>query len=628
MSTIKQLEVIVKPQDAALALGGQSPAQYGGHKGTARDTEGRPVLPATALRGALRLELERLLRGMNPQGTACNSNDKDGRPDAAAQEEPCPCPVCRLFGESGTFTGTLRLEDALLDPEAPDNALEAVLRPQVAVDRRTRAAADQHLLMLEATPVFPAAAAPTFRARGYLIPRGPEDDKEKLEGDLRNLQAACRALRAIGSGKARGLGWVECCVEEVATPKTPSEATHLTPGTLEVTFEALAPLHFGQGPPMGFFHPSQNHAGGSTVRGALAFALIERHPKVTESDGFQALFGPESATTFGSARGEYDQPLRVRRKCRPGEHVFDDLVPEVLRRHAIQHGLGLAVQPGRACPHEGCAADKTVPWSYTRAKPGFLRRVRSRVALNRRTATAMDAKLYSMEVVEPHLQWGQTKTPLYLRAEIRKVPAEALPLLASLQGQEIWLGGKRSKGLGRCRVTWKAAPPELPEEAQAPIEELDRALREGWRAIASVAEGNLKPLLGEDEWPLALLLTEPWEPEGEGAEAALTAGPLALDGSEKVVPVTAFVGLEELGRFGAVEARRYEPPKELLCGEEPPRQVVSPGSLYLYRVKREVLAAQLKGWLERGAEGAGRNREMGWGRFTIHGMKTRGDGES
>jgi hypothetical protein len=43
--------------------------------------------------------------------------------------------------------------------------------------------------------------------------------------------------------------------------------------------------------------------------------------------------------------------------------------------------------------------------------------------------------------------------PLRLFAEVRGVEPAVAALLAALDGHDVWLGGKRSKGMGRCRLT-------------------------------------------------------------------------------------------------------------------------------------------------------------------------------
>lgn len=619
---MKRFDICIRPAVAALALGGQSAPRRGGDKATARDHHGRLVIPASALRGALRIELERLLRGRDGDLKACSANrDEEANPD-----QPCNCPVCRLFGESGSATGTLRVEDAVLaeDPEGPE---PTVVRPRVAVSRRTRTAADKLLGFMETTHLLQRERE--LRAPARLVARGPLDSPDDLDEDYRNLSAACSALRAIGGGRARGFGWVDCSVEERTEKPVQSKARsrECRNSALELRFEALAPLHFGQGRPIGFFQPSLRHAPGSAVRGAIAFALLEEGLCTAEDARFQELFGPATQVAFGSARLAGDVPSATRRKCRRNEHVFDDLVGELLRREAATRGMALALRPESACRVPGCGADKLVPSPYCDGAPRPLARVRTRTALNRRTGTSMDRKLYSVEAIEPATAKGEKggEQPLILTAQVTGLGAAGAELLAKLDGRELWLGGKRSKGMGRCRLHLAEARQNGRREAEAAVAGMTAALETGWEALRSVVgQGWPERWLEAGEVPLAIVLVEPWCPRrpDESSRIELAAGPLLIGrgGPAGVRPLNAFLEISEEGRFGANESRRYGAPVER-SGEVPPLEVAAAGSTYVYAVTGEALATRLDEWIQLGMQGQGLHRDIGWGRFVLRGPK-------
>jgi CRISPR-associated protein Csx10 len=621
---------------AALSIGGQSSPDRGGDHATARDHQGRLVIPASALRGALRIELERLLLGRDGDGVVCNPNQSP----STDPRHPCDCAVCRLFGEQGGATGTLRLEDAVLRTAFQPT----VVRPRIAVSRRTRTVVDQHLGFLETSDLLGGdlgadlPAAEVFRAAARLVPRGPAETSAALAEDLQNLRAACAALTAIGGGRARGLGWVECALVEdpaaTAAPDPDAPAGQPQPGTvaLRLCFEAQAPLHLGQGRPIAFFQPTLAHAPASTVRGAVSFALLEGGLCGAADEAFQAL---AERATFGSARMEGDVPSASRRRCRPFEHIFDALVEEILQRQAARYGVALATTAGRVCAHPGCRAPKVVAHSRRAGAPLPVQRVRSRTALNRLTATAMDQKLYSVEVLEPlALPGGGASAlpgPLRLHAEVRGLEPGSAALLHALNGREIWLGGKRSKGMGRCRLTIEQGPSSTPHTianavaaAAATTEALSRAIEDGWQTVRAAAPALRQQLLAEDELALALVLTEPWSPDVAAHElvAELHAGPLAAPPAATASPalrrLDAFLTLGEEGRFGANEARRYGG-AEALTGEMPPRLMAAAGSVYVYAVGRELLRSRLAAWVEQGLLGAGVNHTIGWGRFAVRG---------
>jgi hypothetical protein len=237
--------------------------------------------------------------------------------------------------------------------------------------------------------------------------------------------------------------------------------------------------------------------------------------------------------------------------------------------------------------------------------------VRTLTALNRFTGTSMDRKLYSVEVVEPEA---------VLSADLHGLTAEGAALLASLDGREVWLGGKRSKGMGRCRLEVEEAIERdsagdlLSKSARQAVEALDAALREAWNVLAGDS-GALPPLFPDGELPLAVVLREPWSPGIEGAEGeAVRQGPL---GGLRVFD--AFVELAEEGRFVANEAAHYGAGEHVRPGEEPPRRIAAPGSVYVYAVGRDDLNTRLGDWLVLGLQGFGERRGLGWGRFVVRG---------
>lgn len=605
---MKRLTIVVQPDDAALLVGGLSSPRHGGHRATARDADERPVIPASALRGALRLELERLLEAK--EVAACSAN-READPDRA-----CDCPVCRLFGREAGTTGSLRLEDARLATD-DDSSL---LRPRVGVSRKRRRAVDQHLLFAETTRVLDGKkAGEVFRARASLVPQGP-DGAAGLEEDLSKLKAACRALRFLGSGRAQGLGWVTCRLEE-----EPEQPSHNEPGrersgvqaevsrsserevSLRFRFEAQAPLHLGLGRPVGAYQPSRDFAPGSTVRGALAYALLEQQLARPEDPRFQRLFPKDedsrSGARFGSARAEGHVPCLTRRKCRPGDHVFDDLVTEVIRRRAAEHSVALALSA--PCPEPECKAVKALPWAYRGKQAAPERRVHTRTALNRRTLTAMDQKLFSIEVLDP---------PVHLVARVSGLDAETAELLSRLDGTDLWLGGKRSQGLGRCRVSVEVDEEPEADAARQACEVLRGALAAGWKTLREAAPELREELLSANEMPVAVVLSEPWRPKDEPLGETLARGPLS-----GFKPLASFVALTEEGRFGAREARRWGASDQVLQGEQPPESVAAPGSVYVYAVDRATFDSELTGWVRNGRRGAGVQAELGWGRFVVRG---------
>jgi hypothetical protein len=245
--------------------------------------------------------------------------------------------------------------------------------------------------------------------------------------------------------------------------------------------------------------------------------------------------------------------------------------------------------------------------------------VRTRTALNRKTGTSMDQKLFSIEVLERDAIVQETEgnaetgARLVLTARVSSLTPAAALLLSKLDGHGLWLGGKRSQGMGRCGLSVTQAgvpdPAHVAERAVA----LGESLRQGWKLVESAGRRELPPLLAEAEAALAIVLDEPWCPAQGAGTDDLRQGPLRRE--EVGEPFTRFLELSEQGRFGAVEARRYGGVD--LDGEKPPVLAAAPGSVFVYAVARDRLAANLADWLARSESGSGLYLELGWGRFRI-----------
>ena len=164
-----------------------------------RDGHGRPYLPGSALKGVLRHEAERIVRAL--------TDDPNAVCRAPRAEAMCPqkprfgefCPVCRTFG-SPAYPSPFHFGD--LTAKATDANLLAstVLRYGVGVSRYRGAAAEDLLYLTEIVP-----AAPFTPLRGTI--EGVVDEAEG-NGPLALLLAAVIALRMIGGGRSRGLGWL------------------------------------------------------------------------------------------------------------------------------------------------------------------------------------------------------------------------------------------------------------------------------------------------------------------------------------------------------------------------------------------------------------------------------------
>jgi CRISPR/Cas system CSM-associated protein Csm3 (group 7 of RAMP superfamily) len=160
------------------------------------DENGRPVLPASSVRGRVRVHLERLLRGTGQP--ACTPP----RP-----ESMCPhqdgryCLACRIFG-CPRREALVRFDDLRLATPAPEALPQ---RANVSLSRRLGTAQGERLVISETTPWQDGHE---LQFIGWASGRAGRED-------VGWLLAAIRLVTHIGGGKARGLGQVRLEAPEV-----------------------------------------------------------------------------------------------------------------------------------------------------------------------------------------------------------------------------------------------------------------------------------------------------------------------------------------------------------------------------------------------------------------------------
>ena len=179
----------------------------GGSSGTVadnsilRDGWGRPIIPASQVKGKTRHTAEALARTLGL--TVAESLD----------QLDDTCVIQPIFGAPGKRSSPLRFNDLpLVEPGIDPAKLRSRdvtglragrIRPSVSINRHRGVAEDERLLFQETT-----SESTVFRNERAIV--GTLDD----ERDLALLLAALRLTTRWGGGKSRGLGWAH--VEAVA----------------------------------------------------------------------------------------------------------------------------------------------------------------------------------------------------------------------------------------------------------------------------------------------------------------------------------------------------------------------------------------------------------------------------
>lgn len=535
--------VVTLEPHGSLLIGGYAAATGSADADTARDAEGI-LIPGSSVKGALRESAARIVRGL-------------GRGDDL---------LTRLFGEEEGDAGLLALGP--LRPVATEGgdvgdaaALGLSLRHHVSLERWTRQAAPRLLFAQRVTGAAPG-----------VVFQGPIWTARQLSEDEQGLLLAATALAdQVGAGRGRGLGLVRLTLapdgdpEEVAPAGLPAGVS-----TRVLVLEATEPLHLAAVKDPGNYTPSRDTLDGSTVRGAVAAALAA----IAGEETLEEVFGGSSPAIFGDGRpgaaAAIPAPATLR-ESKLGGVVGDDAIPlcaEALGGRPFERPADSRYAKG------GTYVFTTGGWE----RVPVIRRTVTRAARDHASGRAADARLYTLEVVDPFVGDRAEPTPLRFFAPVTGAQEQLRWILTAAAG-DLRVGGDRSRGFGRLRFVAAEPPSPLPDLA-----ERHRAWSErvGRRGVA--------------------------QPESTGALLAL--GWLALKQDE----------LERsLARHGLdlVEGvARRQPHGGWNAGVRLPRTVTSQfqaGSTFIVRRPDGQSALPALGALE--ADGLGPGRPDGWGRL-------------
>jgi CRISPR-associated protein Csx10 len=465
---MKHFDLTVRCPAGTLLVGGYSAVPQGLDAVHATGSDGKPLIPSTALRGALRETAEALVRGAGMRACAGGSG-RDPR-DEAKTPTPCtiadgkPCAPCRLFGTqteklrggAATFSA-LVLGPALLADAA---TVDWQTRHSVSVGRKRRSAAhgrlfDRHMPNL--------SKAHAFVATGRIT-----DDDPELETILR---ASVVATKHVGSGRSRGLGRIDIEMNEVEHSDGAERALP-DDGAVRIVATLATPANIGVALNAENFRATRDHVPGTALRGAVGFALAEVLDAPNEDDAFQSLVAEDGAhfgflypTTNDRAPGPWPLTARSCKAHGPAHGVVD------LLEHRI--ALSLATNADAAGRLDALAKRECRQCRGPLRRPGGTRgaanvptRSVTRVALDRRRSSAKQGALFSNEMI----QEGAT-----FEGTVRNIPPASREHLARALRQPISFG--RGRGAGWGRVELEVLPQRQRDTLSARAKEFDRRLR-------------------------------------------------------------------------------------------------------------------------------------------------------
>jgi len=204
----------------------KSDLHIGGHATTApgevdlpvlKNPDGFPVIPGSSLKGVLRTELERLMKGAGIRDV-CSFPRVCGKPEKGVQQkshnvgkdDTYSCPICQLFGGMN-LAGSVRIHDAT------SSSRKTGIRDHVGIDRRTRKGVTSAKFDIETVPMGSFFSGSIVIENLDLMSEDGQKSFEsaKLGGfiSLVNFFNVCSGR--IGGAGSRGYGQVELIIEEI-----------------------------------------------------------------------------------------------------------------------------------------------------------------------------------------------------------------------------------------------------------------------------------------------------------------------------------------------------------------------------------------------------------------------------
>jgi CRISPR-associated RAMP protein (TIGR02581 family) len=169
-----------------------------------KNNNGFPIIPGSSLKGVLRTEMERLLKGAGIETCTVPEVCKSKRGGRVIRDEQPECPVCMLFG-GGALAASVRIKDATA------NSKKTLIRDGVAIERTTRKAKSGAKYDLEVVPVG-------TEFYGDVVIENPsinEHRNAKLGAVLSLIDFFNNCAGAIGGAVSRGFGQIQINIDTI-----------------------------------------------------------------------------------------------------------------------------------------------------------------------------------------------------------------------------------------------------------------------------------------------------------------------------------------------------------------------------------------------------------------------------
>lgn len=544
-----------------LHVGGFSPVSAASDDGTAM-RDGQPIIPGSALKGAIRETYTRLVAGRqkdaNQNSTLCIPYCPPPVQEGKHQPE---CPVCKLFGTQGDQSFVLSFSDAVMHS---NTGFRVVAQHRVGIRRKTRTQMQDHLFAID-NAFFDKGSVLVADVMGRLT----ETEKEELT-------AAVAATLAIGGNRSTGCGRVSMILD-----LKPVETFRPTDDDRRVSVwmiaEMLSPICIGtEIRDGGNVTETLSYIPGSAIRGAIATRLIESGAIKPEDELFRTMFlEGDDRTIFeplypsprfeeGGISDVIPMPLTAL-KCKSGhssdgklhDKLHDSLMPGLLAEwlnKELTIRTSATLQCSDSNPAHPCRLERASGYLYRESNSKYRsfapgKSIYTRVALDRRTGGAVDGNLFTIQSLSV-----SATNPVRFVGRIIDIPKRVVESLKTMETVQV--GKATGGGYGRIRISFE----ELSSESDLKIRlsAFSDAIANRWKTVSNAVPPELI--------------------------AVTIATPIPLEPSELATDVISrsFKGVIEKKIERQLVIGRYSLMPEK-SGPQEPRTAIAPGSVYLIR---------------------------------------------
>lgn len=446
-------------------LSGSNSNVFFTNKSTMHGADHFPIIPASSIKGALRIEAEKHLHSSGDNIMKCHSDFVDTLCDK--------CDACSLFGgrekEAKLIFHLAELSQDVKKVYSKNPRNLYSTKNGVSISRKTRTSVD-HALFSET--VLAQFGDLMFTSSVEVI-----DDLSQSESDLFNK--AISSLNFLCSGKTRGLGSVSLSLEEQNTTQAPPHLIEATQTPLrllcELTLNTPSGFRLSKLKQDEYFYETLSYIPGSTIRGAIAKQmqrLSVPEPEIKnllQNKQLKSSYFYPYARSSDTMNSEISVPKPIPKtikycKKNPGwdtvkHHGHQSILIQEIRNHINNvHDDETKCKKckERLISVSGYYTDEGVTEHH--------RRIQTRIAIDRSLNCSREGALFSYETIIP----PDTQSQLIFSGEIELLQGNQETIECIKKITHLKVGGKTGIGYGDFACKLKL----VDENKQADLEKI------------------------------------------------------------------------------------------------------------------------------------------------------------